>query len=284
MEACGNMVPTRWLFGDGSSRFIEIIDAAFISKSNTPLSVKALLEPKSSLEMPAGILGWSAVYANWSIRNSKKYQSFYKPSWEKFCQKWKSTLHSWDSCPHYLPISHETLRWFQNYLEADQRNSPTPPPTLFQNTPSTPPPSKWQLKADSWKIRKLQKAEELEAVLAVFQSQGVLDGWCPHREPSPFPRCSFRQVTGGRQKPRKGKGLPGIGVCAFVNLLTQIVTAHRGFVSHCHSLVAVRRSVCDQCATGLALWSLVQASPLEWSGSPSNPSVQHIPMPMLMQR
>jgi len=27
-----------------------------------------------------------------------------------------------------------------------------------------------------------------------------------------------------------------------------------------------------------------QASPLEWSGSPSNPSVQHIPMPMLMQR
>ena len=141
------------------SEAFDIISAAFQSTNNTPFSVRTLMErdPEASSEAPAGILGWSAIYANWSIMNNKKYHPCYKPSWERLCQKWTTALCSWESCPHYLPISRGTLRWFLDFLESALCQTPSPP---------DPPPSRRQLQTDARKLRKLQRAEELEAVLS----------------------------------------------------------------------------------------------------------------------
>ena len=72
----------------------EVIDTAFRLSGTHPISVRHLLQysAASSLETPAGILGWSALFTNWSLRCKKEFSGFYRITWETFCRQWEYAL------------------------------------------------------------------------------------------------------------------------------------------------------------------------------------------------
>ena len=96
----------------------EVVNTAFRSTGPHPFDVAHLLQDDkpASLETPAGLIGWSAIITNWSLRCAKKHNSFFRITWESFCAKWFHTLNSWTSCPRYLPIPKTVLAWFLDFL------------------------------------------------------------------------------------------------------------------------------------------------------------------------
>ena len=138
------------------NRAFDVIRTAFHAAGETPVSVSQLLQDSApeSLSTPAGIsrhqasagiLGWSAVYTNWSVRCAKKYNIHIDITWEYFCRKWGNTLALWKTCPRYLPIPDEVLTWFLDFLQRWRQQQHPPPPQAFTNIPPTPPPSKKQV-------------------------------------------------------------------------------------------------------------------------------------------
>ena len=154
----------------------EVVNTAFRSTGPHPFDVVHLLQDDkpASLETPAGLISWSAIITNWSLRCAKKHNSFFRITWESFYAKWFHTSNSWTSCPRDLPIPETVLAWFLEFLQRSSQPrppppttapKPSPPPSPFANTPPTPPPSKRQARNTARKLRKLQKAEELQEVL-----------------------------------------------------------------------------------------------------------------------
>ena len=163
----------------------EVDNAAFRSTRPHPFDVAHLLQDDklASLETPAGLISRSTIITNWSPCCAKKQNSFFRITWESFCAKWFHTLNSWTSCPRYLPFPETVLAWFLGFLQRSSQPRPIPPTTApkptptrnpFTNTPPTPPPSKQQARITARRLRKLQKAEELQEVL-----QDLSDGAIP---------------------------------------------------------------------------------------------------------
>jgi hypothetical protein len=97
----------------------EVVNTAFRSTGPHPFDVVRLLQDDkpASLETPAGLIGWSAIITNWSLRCAKKHNPFFRITWESFCAKWFHTLNSWTSCPRYLPIPEIVLACFLDFLQ-----------------------------------------------------------------------------------------------------------------------------------------------------------------------
>ena len=130
----------------------EVVNTAFRSTGPHPFDVVHLLQDNkpASLETPAGLIGWSAIITNWSLRCAKKHSSFFRITWESFCAKWFHTLNSWTSCPCYTPIPETVVAWFLDFFQRSSQPrppppplttapKPSPPPSPFANTPPTPP-------------------------------------------------------------------------------------------------------------------------------------------------
>ena len=126
-------------------------------------------------------MGWSAVITNWSLRCTKKHQSFFRVTWDNFCDHWYHVLNLWSSCPRYLPIPGTIHTWFLTKLRRSSRSCTTAQPTAeqpdpvpsFPNNPPTPPPTRAKARATARQMRKLEKAEELQEVLQDLQDQGI---------------------------------------------------------------------------------------------------------------
>ena len=72
----------------------DVIDTSFWSTGPHPFAVQQLLQDNtaSSPGTPAGHLGWSALFTNWTLHCAKKRNSFFVITWESFCRKWHNTL------------------------------------------------------------------------------------------------------------------------------------------------------------------------------------------------
>ena len=159
------------------------INHVFRPEGFQPFNVSQLLqeEPAASLSTPAGLVGWSAVITNWSLRCTKKHQPFFRVTWDKFCDQWYHVLNLWSSCPRYLPIPDTIHTWFLTKLRRSSRSCTTALPTAeqpdpvpsFPNNPPTPPPTRAKARATARQMRKLEKAEELQEVLQDLQDQGI---------------------------------------------------------------------------------------------------------------
>ena len=126
----------------------EFINQVFRPEGFQPFNVSQLLQedPAASLSTP-GLVGWSAVITNWSLRCTKKHQSHSRVMWDKLCDQWYHVLNLWSSCPRYLPIPGTIHTWFLTKLRRSSRSRATTQPTIeqpdpppsFPNNPPTPP-------------------------------------------------------------------------------------------------------------------------------------------------
>ena len=92
-----------------------------------------------SFQCPTGFLAWAAVYANWQVRQKKKYQLQYSATW------YPATLKLWATCPLSIPISDHDLHLFIGALQSLLHDGVLQH-THLRVTPPTPPASKKQRK------------------------------------------------------------------------------------------------------------------------------------------
>ena len=124
-----------------------------------------------SFQCPTGLLAWAAVYANWQVRQKKKYQRQYSATWSRFVSIWIATLKLWATCPSSIPISDHDLHLFIGALQSLLHDGVLQHPHL-RVTPPTPPPSKKQRKETARRLRKQQRAAELEGIFDTLSADG----------------------------------------------------------------------------------------------------------------
>ena len=124
-----------------------------------------------SFQCPTGFLAWAAVYANWQVRQKKKYQRQYSATWSRFVSIWIATLKLWATCPSSIPISDHDLHLFIGALQSLLHDGVLQHPHL-RVTPPTPPPSKKQRKETARRLRKQQRAAELEGIFDTLSADG----------------------------------------------------------------------------------------------------------------
>ena len=124
-----------------------------------------------SFQCPSGFLAWAAVYANWQVRQKKKHQRQYAATWTRFVSIWIATLKLWATCPLNIPISDHDPHLFIRALQSLLHDGVLQHPHL-RVTPPTPPPSKKQQKDTARRLRKQQRAAELEGVFDTLTADG----------------------------------------------------------------------------------------------------------------
>ena len=124
-----------------------------------------------SFQCPTGFLAWAAVYANWKVRQKEKYQRQYSATWSRFVSIWIATLKLWATCPSSIPISDHDLHLFIGALQSLLHDGVLQHPHL-RVTPPTPPPSKKQRKETARRLRKQQRAAELEGIFDTLSADG----------------------------------------------------------------------------------------------------------------
>jgi len=67
-------------------------------------------QPGESLLLPAGLLAWSGILANWDLRCKVKFQGS-DPGWHRFLSTWILRLSRWQLLPH-TPLPTDQLALF----------------------------------------------------------------------------------------------------------------------------------------------------------------------------
>ena len=111
------------------------------------------------------------IYANWQVRQKKKYQRQYAATWTRFVSIWIATLEPWAACPLNIPISGHDLQLFIRARQSLLHDGVLQHPHL-RITPPTPPPSKKQQKETAHRLRKQQRAAELEGIFDSLTTDG----------------------------------------------------------------------------------------------------------------
>ena len=129
---------------------------------------------RHSFQCLSGVLAWAAVYANWQVRQKKKHQRQYAATWTRFVSIWIATSKLWATCPLNIPISDHDLHLFIRALPSlfsmmECCNTPT-----YESHPPPPPPSKKQEKETPHRLRKQQRAAELEGVFDTLAADGYI--------------------------------------------------------------------------------------------------------------
>ena len=125
--------------------------------------------PGESLLLPAGLLAWSGILANWDLRCQVKFQGS-DPGWHRFLSTWILRLSRWQLLPR-TPLPTDQLALFLDALIALRDKGVLDYPTL-RPQPATPPPTRAEWRREAKHKRKMDCLGSVVRTIANLEGQG----------------------------------------------------------------------------------------------------------------